>query len=379
MTFIPFNQSYLCGKESGYVSEAIGSRVLSGDGPFTKRVQENISSLVGAGKSLFTHSGTAALEMAALLSNLVPGDEVIMPSFTFVSTANAFTLRGAVPVFVDIRSDTLNLDETLLEQAITVRTKVIVPVHYAGVSCEMGAIMNCAKTHNLLVIEDAAQSLYSKYKGKPLGGIGDMGAFSFHATKNISCGEGGAFVTNSSELGERAEIIREKGTNRSKFLRGQVDKYSWVDIGSSYLPSELNAAYLLAQLEVGRSISNQRLKIWGRYHDAFLRLEQDGFARRPIVPKECEHNGHIYYLLMPTLDFRDHFIAFMKEQGIGLSFHYVPLHSTEYAATRSRAASSMCNTDSLSSRLVRFPVWPGVESKLDYIIEKTYKFFGLKV
>lgn len=377
MTFIPFNQSYVSGKEDQYVCEAIKSRALAGDGPFTKKVQEKITSHVGVGRSLFTHSGTAALEMAALLSNLVPGDEVIMPSFTFVSTANAFVLRGAVPVFIDIRPDTLNLDESLLEQAITARTKVIVPVHYAGVSCEMDVIMNCAKAHNLLVVEDAAQALYSRFKGIPLGGIGDMGAFSFHATKNIGCGEGGAFVANSPELAERAEIIREKGTNRSKFFRGQVDKYSWVDIGSSYLPSELNAAYLLAQLEVGQLITNQRLEIWGRYHDAFMSLERDGLARRPIIPQGCEHNGHIYYLLMPSLDSRDQFIAYMKGCGIGLSFHYVPLHSTDYAATCSRVGSNMSNTDSLSSRLVRFPVWPGIESKIDYVIEKAYEFFGL--
>jgi len=350
---------------------------LSGDGPFTRKVQDCIASLIGSSKPLFTHSGTAALEMAALLSNIAPGDEVIMPSFTFVSTANAFTLRGAVPVFVDIRQDTLNIDETLLEQAITTRTKVIAPVHYAGVACNMDSIMTFAKLHNLLVIEDAAQAIFSSYKGQPLGSIGDMGAFSFHATKNISCGEGGAFVTNSPALAERAEIIREKGTNRSKFFRGQVDKYSWVDTGSSYLPSELNAAYLLAQLEVGQSITEQRLKIWNLYHDAFYCLEEEGLIRRPIIPDGCQHNGHIYYLLMPTLDSRDRFIAYMKENGVGLTFHYVPLHSTDYASTCSRVGSEMPNTNSLSSRIVRFPIWPGIGPEIDYIVDKTYQFFKL--
>ena len=375
MTFIPFNQPYLSDKEAEYVSAAIHSRALSGDGPFTKKLHEHIASHVGVAKALFTHSGTAALEMAALLSNLETGDEVIMPSFTFVSTANAFVLRGAVPVFVDIRSDTLNLNELLLEGAISSRTKAIVPVHYAGVACEMDTIMTIASAHNLLVIEDAAQGYFSRYKGRPLGGIGDMGTLSFHATKNISCGEGGAFVTNAREIADRAEVIREKGTNRSKFFRGQVDKYSWTGLGSSYLPSELNAAYLLAQLEVADKITEARLKIWRYYHDAFKMLEINGRVIRPFIPNECQHNGHIYYLLLERADLRDDFIAHMKERQIGTTFHYVPLHSTLFGRTCSRAGSEMTRTDNLSSRLVRLPIWPGIEANLDYIIDATYSFF----
>ena len=367
--FIPFNQSHISGREAAYVARAIESRQLSGDGAFTRKCQVSLSELTHSRTALLTHSATAALEMSALLADLAPGDEVIMPSFTFVSTANAFVLRGLVPVFVDIREDTLNIDETLIEGAITARTRAIVPVHYAGVSCEMDEICRIAAKHGLLVIEDAAQGLMARYKGRPLGGIGDMGALSFHATKNISCGEGGAFLTNSQAFAEKAEIIREKGTNRSRFFRGEVDKYSWVDTGSSFIPSELNAAYLLAQLEDAADITARRLALWSRYHMAFSASETDGLWRRPTVPAGCEHNAHIYYLLLPDAARRDAFIRTMKANGIGCTFHYVPLHETPHAISCSRGGSDLSRTADLSLRLVRLPLWPGLEPEIDRVID----------
>ena len=366
---IPFNQSFIGHDEAEAVRRAIESRQLSGDGPYTKRCHEQLRGVLDGAGALLTHSATAALEMSALLADLEPGDEVIMPSFTFVSTANAVVLRRAVPVFVDIRADTLNIDESLIEAAITPRTRAIMPVHYAGVACEMDRIMAIAQRHRLLVIEDAAQAIMARYKGRALGTLGDMAALSFHATKNISCGEGGAFVTRSPELAERAEIIREKGTNRGKFFRGEVDKYSWVATGSSYLPSELNAACLSAQLQQAEAITERRLRLWDRYHAAFEDEERAGRWRRPVVPAECQHNGHIYYLLLPDLAARTAFIAKLKAQGITTTFHYVPLHGVEHAAACSRRGSDLSRTEQLSERLVRLPLWPGLEDRIEAVIE----------
>jgi dTDP-4-amino-4,6-dideoxygalactose transaminase len=324
---IPFNKPYMSGNELANIEQAHTNGILAGDGPFTKRCHQWLEKKTGTHKALLTHSCTAALEMAAILADLQLGDEVIMPSYTFVSTANAFVLRGAVPVFVDIRSDTLNIDEALIEAAITSKTKAIVPVHYAGVACEMDAIMDIAKRHGLLVIEDAAQGVMSTYKGRPLGSIGDMGCYSFHETKNVISGEGGALLVNNPKFADRAEMIREKGTNRSLFFRGQVDKYTWVEQGSSYLPGEVIAAFLFAQLEAAEEITRQRMVIWNKYHDAFVALEAEGLLRRPVVPENCEHNAHMYYLLLPDLDKRTAFINKLKELDIHTVFHYIPLHS----------------------------------------------------
>lgn len=359
--FIPFNRPYLVGKELDYIAQAHANGQLSGDGTFTRLCHAWLEQRIGARKALLTHSCTAALEMAAILLDLAPGDEVIMPSFTFVSTANAFVLRGAVPVFVDIRQDTLNLDETLIEQAITSRTRAICVVHYAGVSCDMDPIMAIAKRHGLKVIEDAAQGILSTYKGRPLGSIGDLAALSFHETKNVISGEGGALLINDPTLAERAEIIREKGTNRSKFFRGQVDKYTWVDIGSSYLPSELIAAFLAAQLEHADEITRRRVAIWDRYHAWAKPLEREGIFRCPIVPANCTHNAHMYYLLLRNLEERTRFIDAMKTAGIGTVFHYIPLHSSPAGRRFGRTAGALPHTDAASDRLVRLPLWLGVE------------------
>lgn len=366
---IPFNVSYVGGREAELVRQAIESRSLSGDGSFTRQCSDWLKTHLQSRFALLTHSATAALEMAALLADLQPGDEVIMPSYTFVSTANAVVLRGAVPVFIDIRPDTLNMDECLVAAAITPRTRALLPVHYAGVACEMDTLLALACQHGLLVIEDAAQGIMASYKGLALGTIGDMGALSFHATKNISCGEGGAFLTRLPALAERAEIIREKGTNRSKFFRGEVDKYNWVGTGSSFLPSELNAAYLAAQFEKAREITDRRIAIWERYHAAFEPLEQAGLVVRPTVPEGCAHNGHIYWLLLPTLPQRTEFLRQMKELGVGCTFHYVPLHSAPNGLNTGRTASDMTHTEELSDRLVRLPLYAGLEPQVDTIIE----------
>ena len=318
---IPFNKPYMTGRELSYISRAHANEQLSGDGPFTKQCHARLEQQTGTAKALLTHSCTAALEMAALLLDLEPGDEVIMPSFTFVSTANAFVLRRAVPVFVDIRPDTLNIDESLIEAAISARTKAICVVHYAGVSCEMDAIMAIAERHGLKVVEDAAQGISSTYKGKALGSIGHLGALSFHETKNVISGEGGALLVNHADYVERAEIIREKGTNRSRFFRGQVDKYTWVDVGSSYLPSEIIAAFLAPQLEAADEINSRRLAIWARYHAWAERHEQAGLLRRPVIPAHCSHNAHMYYMLMRSPGARAHLIDALKTAGIGAVFH----------------------------------------------------------
>ena len=366
---IPFNKPYMTGKELWYVSQAHASGHLAGDGQFTKKCSAWLEQRIGCRKALLTHSCTAALEMAAILADVQPGDEVIMPSYTFVSTANAFVLRGATPVFVDIREDTLNIDETKIEAAITPKTKVIMPVHYAGVSCEMDAIMEIAHRHELLVIEDAAQGIMSAYKGRPLGSIGHMAALSFHETKNIISGEGGALLINDSRFVERAEIIREKGTNRSQFFRGQVDKYTWVDIGSSYLPGEIVAAFLWAQMEEADSITKRRLDIWANYHQGFETLEKTGKVRRPVVPQDCVHNAHMYYLLMPSLALRSIFIEQLKSKGVQTVFHYIPLHSSPLGNNIGRVVGDMKHTNSVGDQLVRLPLWLGLEERLSEVIE----------
>ena len=355
---IPFNKPNMTGKELFQISEAHFNGALAGDGSFTGLCHSWLEQTSGSPKALLTHSCTAALEMAAILADIQPGDEVIMPSYTFVSTANAFVLRGGVPVFVDIRSDTLNIDESMIEAAITSKTKAIVPVHYAGVSCEMNTIMDIARRHDLLVIEDAAQGVMSSYEGRPLGSIGDLGCYSFHETKNVISGEGGALLVNNPNLIERAEVIREKGTDRSKFFRGQVDKYTWIDIGSSYLPGEIIAAFLWAQLQEAEAITARRLEIWDRYHTSFEAIAAECRFCRPIVPDGCTHNAHMYYLLLSGLDERAKFIASMKGQGVDCVFHYIPLHSSLAGMKYGRAAGDLTITNQVSERLVRLPLWP---------------------
>jgi dTDP-4-amino-4,6-dideoxygalactose transaminase len=340
---IPFNRPHTSGRELGYIQEAIDQSHLSGNGPFTARCEAWLERLLGAPRVLLTHSCTAALEMAAMLAEIGPGDEVIMPSYTFVSTANAFVLRGAIPVFVDVRADTQNLDEHLVEAAITPRTKAIVAVHYAGVGCDMDMLGKIAEKWGLVLIEDAAQALMANYRGRPLGSFGHMAAFSFHETKNVIAGEGGALVINDPRLLERAEILREKGTNRSRFLRGQVDKYTWVDIGSSYLPSDIIAAFL-----------------WGQLEDALAGLEQAGRLRRPVVPPECEHNAHLYYVILPTPQVRDHLLDRFAASGIGGVFHYVPLHSSPAGLRYGRAVGELPQTRVAGEQLLRLPLWLGL-------------------
>ncbi|MBY4731298.1 dTDP-4-amino-4,6-dideoxygalactose transaminase [Cupriavidus pauculus] len=366
---IPFNWPYMTGKELYYIAESHFNGRLAGDGPFTKRCHAWLETRSGACKALLTHSCTAALEMAALLLNIEPGDEVILPSYTFVSTANAFVLRGARPVFVDIRPDTLNIDETLIEAAITPRTRAIVPVHYAGVACEMDTILAVAKRHSLRVVEDAAQGVMASYKGRGLGSIGDLGAYSFHETKNVISGEGGSLLVNEPGLALRAEVIREKGTDRSRFFRGEVDKYTWQETGSSFLPGELIAAFLWAQLEEADNITQQRLTIWYRYHSLLAPLEMEGRLRRPIVPADCTHNAHMYYVLLsPDID-RQHVIDILKEAGIYSVFHYVPLHSSPAGRHFGRTHGNLIHTDTLSERIVRLPLWVGLrESQQEKIV-----------
>ena len=358
---IPFNRPSLTGRELEYLSYAHSSGHLSGDGEFTKKCHAWLESHSGCSKALLTHSCTAALEMTAILADIAPGDEIIMPSYTFVSTANAFVLRGGVPVFVDIRADTLNINEALIEAAITPRTKAIVAVHYAGVACEMDTIMAIAQRHNLLVIEDAAQAVMSSYKGKALGAIGHMGAYSFHETKNVISGEGGALLVNDAQFANRAEIIREKGTNRSLFFRGQVDKYTWVDIGSSFLPSEIIAAFLWAQLEDAKQITTSRLAIWDKYHRELAPLEAAGKLTRPTIPTDCTHNAHMYYVLLDSLEQRTDVITKLKAAGVNPVFHYVPLHSSPAGKKYGRCSGDLSLTESLANRLLRLPLWLGVD------------------
>lgn len=371
---IPFNKPFLCGTELGFIAQAHGKGQLAGDGIFTQLCQGWLEQRSGCSKALLTHSCTAALEIAAILADIKPGDEVIMPSYTFVTTANAFVLRGGIPVFVDIRPDTLNLDETKVEAAITPRTRAIVPVHYAGVACEMDTIMDIAQRHNLLVIEDAAQGILSSYKGKALGSIGHLGALSFHETKNITSGEGGALLINDSSLVARAEVIREKGTNRRLFFQGQVDKYTWVDIGSSYLPGEIIAAFLWAQMQEADAITARRVDIWNRYHAAFESFEQSGRLRRLVVPRDCNHNAHMYYLLLRDLAERKEFIGAMSQYGINCVFHYVPLHSSPAGQRYGRAHGSLDVTNLQSERLVRLPMFFELsEAQQERVVEAVRK------
>jgi len=371
---IPFNKPFMTGKELEYIKEAHINGHLSGDGPFTKRCNKWLEDKIGCCKALLTHSCTAALEMTAILADIKPGDEVIMPSYTFVSTANAFVLRGGVPVFVDIRSDTLNIDESKIEAAITSKTKAIVPVHYAGVGCEMDIIMRIAQKYGLIVIEDAAQGILSSYKSRPLGSIGHLAALSFHETKNIISGEGGAILINDGRFTERAEIIREKGTNRSKFFRGEVDKYTWVDIGSSYLPSDLLAAFLWGQMENAEKLTTGRLELWERYNAAFEPLEKSGKLRRPIIPTECRHNAHMYYLLLSDVETRTKLINYLKKQDIVSVFHYVPLHNSPAGNKYGKVSGIMLNTDNISNNIIRLPIWIGLKNYLDLVVEKVIKF-----
>ncbi len=357
---IPFNWPYMTGKELHYIADCHHHGQLAGDGPYTQRCHGWLEQHTGCAKGLLTHSGTAALELAALLLDFAPGDEVIMPSYTFVSTANAFVLRGVVPVFVDIRADTLNLDERLIEAAITPRTRAIVPVHYAGVACDMHNIMTLAQRHGLKVVEDAAHGAMARYRGRSLGSIGDVGAYSFHETKNLISGEGGALLVNDQTLTSRAEIIREKGTDRSRFFRGEVDKYTWQEAGSSLLPGELIAAFLWAQLEEAEHITRRRLEIWQRYYQLLAPLEQAGMVRRPIVPADCDHNGHMFYVLLaPALD-RQRVLAECRRQNVSVVFHYVPLHSSPAGRHYGRTHGELTVTDTLSERLIRLPLWVGL-------------------
>ena len=372
---INFNVPTYTSKTTEYILDVFKEKHASGDGKYTKLCHQWFKNQLNCQQALLIHSGTAALELAAILADLKPGDEVIMPSYTFCSTANAFVLQGAVPVFVDIRPDTLNIDETKIEEAITLKTKAIVVVHYAGVACEMDNIMNIAKRHHLLIIEDAAQAFDSYYKGRPLGTIGDMGCFSFHETKNIMSGEGGLFVTNNPVLAERAEIIREKGTNRSKFFRGQVDKYTWVDKGSSYLPSDLIAAYLYSVLEISQDIQNKRKSICEAYRKAFTPFEQKNKIKLPVIPSDCTNNGHMFYLLFPNLEIRTAFISYLKAKNIQSVFHYIPLHSAPAGKQFCRTPFSMNITNKISDTLVRLPLYYDMsEEELEFVIKTATKF-----
>lgn len=373
---IRFNVPPYVGKETEYMKAAIDSHKICGDGEFTKRCNAWIEEHTGTAKALLTTSGTQALEMAALLSDIKPGDEVILPSYTFVSTANAFVLRGAKLVFVDIRPDTMNIDEKLIEDAITDKTRAIVPVHYAGVGCEMDTIMDIAKRHNLVVVEDAAQGVNAFYKGRALGSIGDYGCFSFHETKNYSMGEGGAILINRPEQIEDAEIIREKGTDRSRFFRGQVDKYTWVNIGSSFLPSDINAAYLMAQLEMADEINENRLQSWARYNEGLQDLAQEGVIELPYIPEECAHNAHMFYIKTKDMEERKALISYLKERDIAAVFHYVPLHSAPAGLRFGRFHGEDRYTTKESERLLRLPMYYNLsESDQQKVIDAVHGFY----
>jgi len=374
---VPFNRPFVTGDELGFIAEAIQRAHLSGNGAFTKKCEAWLEATMSCTKAYLTHSCTAALEMAALLLNVQPGDEVILPSFTFVSTANAFVLRGAVPVFVDIRSDTLNLDETKVEKAVSDRTKAICVVHYAGCAADMDAIMSAANHRGLYVVEDAAHAHFSCFAGRSLGTIGHLGALSFHETKNLISGEGGALLVNDSTFVERAAVIREKGTNRSAFLQGLVDKYTWVDIGSSFSPSEIIAAFLWAQIQKADEITSSRLRLWERYHAAFAPLEREGALRRPIASVGGERNGHIYYLLMNSAAEQQGLRRWLLHAGIDAPFHYVPLHSSIAGRKYGRVSGSLAVTDDVSSRLLRLPLWIGLgEGGIDRVVHEVRAYLG---
>jgi dTDP-4-amino-4,6-dideoxygalactose transaminase len=374
---IPFTRSYQTGREAVYLQEALASGQLAGNGAFGKRCSRALETLTGAERVFLTGSGTHALEMAFLLLDIGPGDEVIMPSFTFASCANAVALRGGVPVFVDIRKDTLNLDETLIEAAITKRTRAILPMHYAGIACAMAPIAEVARRHNLVVVEDAAHAIGASWRDKPLGGIGAMGAFSFHQTKNLSVGEAGALLVNDPALVERAEIAWEKGTDRLRFARGEVDKYRWVSLGSSWLASELVAAPLLAQIEDLAAITQRRCALWQRYHAGFEAEERAGLLQRPTVPPDCRHNGHIYYLLLRDERARDALKQFLAERDISAVFHYVPLHSSPAGIRHGRANGTLAVTDRQAARLLRLPLYVGLsDAECDRVIEAVLQAIG---
>jgi TDP-4-keto-6-deoxy-D-glucose transaminase len=373
---ISFNVPPYCGNEKEYVAKAIDNHKICGDGEFTMKCSNWIEEKTGTEKALLTTSCTHATEMAALLCDIQPGDEIIMPSYTFVSTADAFVLRGAKIVFVDIRPDTMNIDETKIEAAITKKTKAIVPVHYAGVACEMDAIMDIARRHNLMVIEDAAQAVMSTYKGKALGTIGDYGCYSFHETKNYSMGEGGALLIKNADMIEAAEVLREKGTNRSKFFRGQIDKYTWVNYGSSYLPSELNAAYLWAELEMADEINEDRLQSWNHYYNGLQDLAEKGNIELPVIPEGCVHNAHMFYIKAKDLEERTRLIAYMKENGIGCVFHYIPLHSAPAGRKFGRFHGEDQYTTKESERLMRLPMYYGLKPEdVEKVIETIKNFY----
>lgn len=374
---ITFNVPPYTGNEIKYIEQAVKNQKICGDGAFTKQCNAWIEEKFHAQKALLTTSGTTALEMATLLCDLKEGDEVILPSYTFSSTATSVVLTGATLVFVDIRPDTMNIDEKKIEAAITSKTKAIIAVHYAGVACEMDTIMDIARRHNLLVIEDAAQGVMSTYKGRALGTIGDFGCYSFHETKNYSMGEGGAIIINNPEYNERAEILREKGTNRAKFFRGQVDKYTWVDYGSSYLPSDLNAAYLWAQLEKADEINNNRLESWNKYYSELKPLEEQGLIELPVIPKECEHNAHMFYVKLKNLKERTEFIKYLKENDVQSSFHYVPLHSAPAGIKFGRFDGEDQCTTTESERLTRLPMYYGLtDEDQKKVISCIYSYFG---
>ena len=373
---IPFNKPPYVGKEEQYISKAIINGKICGDGEFNKKCQKWLEEYTGSPKVLLTTSCTSALEMCALICGIGPGDEVVMPSYTFVSTANAFVIHGAKCVFVDIRPDTMNINEQLIEDAITDKTKAIVPVHYAGVGCDMDVINDIAKRHNLFVIEDAAQGMCATYKGKSLGTLGDFGAYSFHETKNYSMGEGGAILLNNKKYLEMAEIVREKGTNRNQFFRGQVDKYTWVDKGSSFLPSEINAAYLWAQLEVAEEIKKDRMNSWNMYYDGLKDIEARGYISLPHIPEECEHNAHMFYVKVKDLEERTNLLKYLKDNGILAVFHYVPLHSSAAGIKYGRFAGEDKYTTSESERLLRLPMYYGLrEEDIMYIIDRIVNYY----
>ena len=376
---ITFNVPPCADKAMEYIEECVRNQKICGDGAYTKKCNRWIEERTGTTKCLLTTSCTHATELAALLADIRPGDEVIMPAYTFVSTADAFVLRGAVPVFVDIRPDTMNIDEKLIEAAITDKTKAIVPVHYAGVSCEMDTIMDIAARHRLLVIEDAAQGILATYKGKALGAIGDFGCYSFHETKNYSMGEGGALLIRDEKYVEDAEIIREKGTNRSKFYRGQIDKYTWVNYGSSYLPSDMNAAYLYAQLEQADEINQARLACWNRYYERLTPLKEAGKLELPVVPEGCVHNAHMFYVKVKDITERTAFISFLAENGVHSVFHYIPLHTAPAGQKFGRFHGEDRYTTAESERLARLPMYYGLSlEQVDYICDVIYKFFAEK-
>ena len=374
---VPFNRPFCTGRELDYLREALASHHLSGDGPFARRCSTWLERQTGSRKALLTHSCTGALEMAALLAGVGPGDEVILPSFTFASTANAFALRGAVPVFVDIDERTLNVSPAEVRKGITAKTRALVAVHYAGVGCDMDEIMAIAGENRLVVVEDAAHGILARYRGRPLGGIGHLGALSFHETKNLMAGEGGALLVNDPALVERAEIVHDKGTNRSQFFRGEVDRYTWVDLGSSFLPSELTAAFLWAQFEEAEEIQKRRLGIWSEYHERLDDLERAGRLRRPVVPPDREGNGHLYYVLVADLAERTRVLERLKGAGIQAIFHYVPLHSSPAGRRFGRAVGRLSTTESVGDRLIRLPLWVGMgEPEIDHVVRGVRQALG---